>query len=146
MRTSQSHIASLQPIKNTGNFVGRLVDMYLDKDVLPYLGRYPIAGIKPIIVSDVVERIERRGAFNVAQKTRQWLNAIFKYAIAKGMVHANPAEHLSRISAPRPPVQNQAHIDEADLSSLLRAVNAYIGSPLREGRFSSRFGLLIDPG
>ena len=63
---------------------------YLDKDLLPPLKR-PIAGITPLELADVVERIEKRGAMNVAKKTRQWLNAIFTFAIARGLTKDNPA-------------------------------------------------------
>jgi len=106
---------------------------YLDKDLLPALGKRPVGGITPLELSDVVERIEQRGALNVAKKTRQWLNAIFSYAIAKGLTATNPAEHLGAIAAPAPEAKSRAHLTIEELPAFLRALDAYNGSPLTKG-------------
>lgn len=106
---------------------------YLDKDLLPSLGRRPIAGITPLELGEIVERIEKRGALNVAKKTRQWLNAIFQFAVAKGLASTNPAEHLSSIAALAPESKSMAHLSIDELPAFLRALDAYNGSPLTKG-------------
>jgi integrase len=103
---------------------------YLDKDLLPPLGRRPLANITPVELAAVIERIEGRKAFNVAKKCRQWLQAIFEYAIAKGLAKSNPAIHLGAIAAPAPAVENHAHLTVDQLPAFLRALDAYPGSPL----------------
>lgn len=106
------------------------VRQYLDKDMLPPLGRRPLVNITPMELGAVVEKIEARKAMNVAKKTRQWLQAIFAYAIAKGLTTANPAEHLGAIAMPAPQPQNRAHISAAELPAFLAALEAYPGSQL----------------
>lgn len=103
---------------------------YLDKDLLPPLGRRPLANITPVELGAVIERIEARKAFNVAKKSRQWLHAIFEFAIAKGLAKSNPAAHLGAIAAPAPAVENHAHLTVDALPAFLRALDAYPGSPL----------------
>jgi len=46
---------------------------YLDKDMLPKLRSRPLDAITPAELGAVVTGIEKRGAFDVAKKTRQWL-------------------------------------------------------------------------
>jgi integrase len=106
---------------------------YLDKDLLPPLGKRPVAGITPLELADVVERIEKRGAMNVAKKTRQWLNAIFTFAIARGLTKENPAESLGAVAAPAPESKNFAHLTLDELPGLLRALDLYRGSPITKG-------------
>jgi integrase len=109
------------------------VRQYLDKDLLPPLGRRPLANVTPIELGAVVEKIEARKALNVAKKTRQWLSAIFQFAIAKGLTSANPAEHLGAVAAPSPETQNHAHLGLDELPDFLRALDTYPGSPLTKG-------------
>ena len=109
------------------------VRQYLDKDLLPPLGRRPLANITPLELGFVVEKIEARKAFNVAKKTRQWLSAIFDYAIAKGLAEHNPAEKLSSVATVAPPSENHAHLSIEELPGFLRALDEYQGSPLTKG-------------
>lgn len=106
---------------------------YLDKDLLPPLGRRPLANITPLELAAVVERIEGRKAFNVAKKARQWLVAIFDFAIAKGLTQSNPAMHLGAVAAPAPATTNHAHLGVEQLPDFLAALRAYPGSPLTRG-------------
>jgi len=106
------------------------VQQYLDKDLLPALGRRPLGNITPIELGEVVGRIEARKAFNVAKKTRQWLSAIFDYAIAKGLTNTNPAEKLGAVAVVSPEPQNHAHLSLGELPAFLRTLDNYPGSQL----------------
>jgi integrase len=106
---------------------------YLDKDLLPSLRSRPITNLTTEDVRIVIERIESRGALNVAKKARQWCNAIFRYAIARGWTKVNPAEFLGDVAAPVPETENYAHLGMDELPELLRALNQYTGSPLTRG-------------
>jgi integrase len=77
---------------------------YLDKDMLPKLRSRPLDAILPAELGALVAGIEKRGAFDVAKKTRQWLKSIFSYARANGWTAADPArcpssEHLAQMAA-----------------------------------------------
>jgi integrase len=106
------------------------VQQYLDKDLLPPLAKRPLANITPLELGVVLERIEGRKALNVAKKSRQWLNAIFSYAIAKGMTASNPAIHLGSIALYQPEPKNHAHLGINDLPAFLRSLESYQGSLL----------------
>lgn len=109
------------------------VDQYLRKDLLPTLGKRPLANINALELGEIVGKIEERKALNVAKKTRQWLSRIFEFAIAKGLTATNPAEYLGAVAAPEPPVENHAHLALADLPAFLRALDAYAGSEITKG-------------
>ncbi|NII11766.1 integrase arm-type DNA-binding domain-containing protein [Oleiagrimonas sp. C23AA] len=100
--------------------------MYLDKDLLPPLSRRPITNITPVELTVVVERIEKRGAHNVAKKSRQWLHSIFDHAIATGLLEGtNPAQYLSAVAAPAPQTNHHAHLTLKELPDFLSKLDAY---------------------
>jgi len=103
---------------------------YLDKDMLPPLAKRPLANITAPELGQVVARIEARKAMNVAKKVRQWLHAIFSFAISKGWVTQNPAQYLTSIAAHAPEAQNHPHLSMDELPAFLKALDGYHGSQL----------------
>lgn len=103
---------------------------YLDKDMLPRLRTRPLDAISPAELAALVARIENRGAFDVAKKTRQWLKAIFSYARANGWTAADPARDLAAIAQRGPGKQHYAHLQFEELPHFLKALDAYDGSEL----------------
>lgn len=106
------------------------VRIYLDKDLLPKLHNRPLDAITPAELGALVARIEERGAFDVAKKTRQWLKAIFSYARANGWTATDPARDLAAIALRGPGVKNYAHLSVDELPDFLNALDAYEGSLL----------------
>lgn len=103
---------------------------YLDKDILPMLGKLPIAEVKRSDVLATVRRVEKRDALNVAEKIRTWLNQIFRFAIAEGFIENNPASDLDIVAAQQPPVKHNPILREAELPELLVRLADYKGSML----------------
>lgn len=103
---------------------------YLDKDMLTKLRSRPLDAITPAELGALVAGIERRGAFDVAKKTRQWLKAIFSYARASGWTAADPARDLATIAQRGPERQHYAHLQIDELPKFLRALDTYDGSEL----------------
>lgn len=101
---------------------------YLDKDLLPVLGRMQMTEITRADVLSAVRRVEARGALNVAEKCRTWLNQIFRFAMAEGVVDQNPASDLDIVAVPQPPVRHNPILREDGLPELLRALRQYQGS------------------
>lgn len=52
----------------------------------------------------VIRRIEKRGALHIAEKCRTWMKQIFSFAVAEGIIDANPATDLDALAAIQPPV------------------------------------------
>jgi integrase len=103
---------------------------YLDKDILPRLGRLRLRDVTSRDLASLVESIEKRGAFNVAKKTRRWLHGIFVRAIARGLTSTNPAEFLSGLALPSPESRPMAHLPFDELAGFLSAVTASEASVL----------------
>lgn len=70
------------------------VRLYLEKDIYPALGDKSIASITRLELIELNEEIEKRGAFDIAKKTRQWLSAIFDDAFDRGEITNNLAKDL----------------------------------------------------
>jgi integrase len=76
---------------------------------------------------DVVRKVEKRGTLNAAQKIRQWLNHIFRYALAKGVTNSNPASDLHFIAAPVPRAKHHPYLPLEEMPAFLRALQNYQG-------------------
>ncbi|MDH0639055.1 integrase arm-type DNA-binding domain-containing protein [Pseudomonas sp. GD03860] len=95
---------------------------YLDKDLIPALGAMQIGDIRRAHTMAAVQRVEERGALHVAEKCRGWLNEIFRYAIARGLIEVNPAGDLDVVAALQPPVQHNPALRRHELAELLNAI------------------------
>ncbi len=94
---------------------------YLEKGLAPTLGKVPIA-IAHIARTDVlgaVCRVEARKALNVAEKCRTWLNQIFRFVIAEGLLEVNPAADLDIVAAAQPPVKHNPILRREELPAFL---------------------------
>lgn len=97
---------------------------YLESDIIPVIGSRPVAEVTRPDLVDLVRRIEKREAFNVARKVRQWLGQIFRFGLAKGVVAANPVTDLDVVAAHAPQTRHHPHVTEAELPELLRKVTS----------------------
>lgn len=119
---------------------------YLETDILPMLGQRALDEItRPDLVA-LVRKVEKRGAFNVATKIRQWLSQIFRYGLAKGAVEANPATDLDVVAAVAPRTQHHPHVPFSELPSLLKKLDTAKCDPMT--RLAVRMLLLtgVRPG
>ncbi|MCR8663088.1 integrase arm-type DNA-binding domain-containing protein [Pseudomonas sp. 21TX0197] len=98
---------------------------YLKKDMLPCLGDLPISDISRGDVLELIRRIERRGALVSARKVRTWLNQIFRFAMAEGLVDVNPAADLDIVAEAPRPVRHNPFLQVNELPGLLRTVAHY---------------------
>ena len=95
---------------------------YLKKDMLPCLGDLPIADISRGDVLELIRRIERRGALVSARKVRTWLNHIFRFAMAEGLINVNPTADLDIVAETPRPIRHNPFLQVNELPGLLRAV------------------------
>lgn len=92
---------------------------YLDKDLIPELGKVPLADVKRGDVLEAMRRVERRGALNSARKCRSWLHEIFRYGMAEGLIEVNPAADLDIVAVPEPPEQHNPFLRREELREFL---------------------------
>ncbi|MGQ5290710.1 tyrosine-type recombinase/integrase [Pectobacterium actinidiae] len=98
------------------------------RDVLPVLGERSIFDIRRPDLLDVIERIERRKAFTIAEKVRTWFNQLFRFALVKlDGLETNPAADLDVVAAPKPPVAHNPYLALHELPPLLCQLRRYQG-------------------
>lgn len=73
--------------KNYADYVKRA----FKNNVLPYPGSYSVNERKPLVLLSVLQRMEKRGAPDLASKVRQRCSEVFRYAIVTDRAEYNPA-------------------------------------------------------
>lgn len=108
----------------------RKVRIYLDKDILPAIGRHAVHSIQRGSLINLLSRVESRGAFDVASKMRNWLSGIFDEAVRQGLIAENPAMGLKlSIAARGRMTKHNATVDLAELGVLFNAIDALPCNP-----------------
>jgi len=105
------------------------VERRMDSDILPCLGARSIAEIEAREIVGMVKAIEKRGARDIAKRSLQTTGQVFRYAIAHGYAHRNPASEIR----PGDILQstrkvNYARVEAKELPELLRAIEVYPGT------------------
>lgn len=73
---------------------GKTLIHRLSTDIFPEIGQRPISDITPPELLDVIRKIERRGAHEVAHRAIQICGQVFRYGIVTGRTERNPAADL----------------------------------------------------
>lgn len=79
----------------------RQVERFLARDVYPYIGTLPIRSVKAAHLLEIMQRVEERGAPDVAVVLAQWSSEIFRYAVSTLRADVDPAAALKGV-IPRP--------------------------------------------
>ncbi len=106
---------------------GRVVLRRLEKDVFGRLGSKPIGSVTHADLLAALKRVEERGAMESAHRVRQYLDATFRYAMAKHLVPANPTPNPQELEVPDRG-RFAAITDPKGVGALLRAIGGYSGS------------------
>lgn len=101
----------------------------MEADLFPRLGRRPIAEIEPLEVLDVIRRIERRDAVEMAKRVMQMAGAVFRYGVATGRCTRDPTQDLRGALQEPGPVKHRSSLAATELPEFLRRLEAYDGDP-----------------
>lgn len=100
----------------------------LEKDIFPSFGHLPIGQITRSQVLKTIQAIEDRGAGELASRTLQRVNAVFDYAMIKGLIENNPATNLSKVLKKR--VKGEYTFLSIDqMPAFIEKLNHYEGEP-----------------
>jgi integrase len=99
----------------------------LDGDLLPQLGKRPIAEIEPIELLDCVRRIEAREAPEMARRVLQMASGIFRYGVATGRCPRDPAADLRGALKPAGAPKRRSALRPSDLPQFMRRLSDYDG-------------------
>ena len=101
----------------------------LRADVFPAIGFKPVSEVLAPDLVAMVKDISKRGALDIAKRALQTSGQVFRYALAHGLAHRNPAIDIkpSDVIAPRK-ATNYARIATKELPELMRRIEGYQGA------------------
>lgn len=103
------------------------IDRYLNKDMLPILGKLPISRITKLNCLSVQRKIEARGSLSIAEKCRTWMREIFNHAMAEGLIESNPAADLKILALPQTRRFHNPYLKVNELPEFFEALENYQG-------------------
>lgn len=93
----------------------------LQTDVFPYIGSDPVADLEAPHLLDMLRKIEKRGALDIAGRTRQICGQVFRYGIQTGRCQRDPSADLKGALKTRK-TEHFAAIDAKEIPELLDAL------------------------
>jgi len=102
----------------------RDVKRRLESNIFPEIGRRPIAEIEAPELLAAVQKIENRGAHDLAHRVLQVCGQVFRHGIATGKCSRDVARDLRGALTPHV-ARHQAAIHPDQLPDLLRAIDGY---------------------
>jgi integrase len=96
----------------------------LNDNALKTLGKRPIAEITPQDIIRTVQKVEARGALDVAQRVLKDIRRVCRFAVQTGVLLHNPASELSGILEKRK-TSHRASLPREELPHFLRDLDAY---------------------
>ena len=101
----------------------------LDRNVLPYLGNWPMRELTAPVILKTVQRIVDRGAVETARRVLRIIRQICAFAVVTGRLDSNPATDLSQALPTSKARHMPALTTPSEVGGLLRALYAYEGDP-----------------
>ena len=106
----------------------------------------PITEVTAPLLLDALRKLERRGVIETAHRARAHAGQVFRYAIATGRAERNPAADLTG-ALEQPKTTHLAALTEpAKIGELLRAIDAYQGSPVTTAALKLAPLFFVRPG
>jgi integrase len=102
----------------------------LDDDLLPALGKRPVADIQPLEVLDAIRKIEKRDAIEMAKRVMQMASGIFRYGVATARCVRDPTVDLRGALKPAKVTKHRTALPAKELPKFVEALEAYDGDPI----------------
>lgn len=93
----------------------------LENNIFPYLGRRPIAQITPPELLDVLRKMEKRNAVDMAGRVKQICGQVFRYGVQTGMCERDAAADLKGALKTRKK-EHYRTIDAKDIPAFIGAL------------------------
>lgn len=101
----------------------------LEADVFPEIGARPVSELPTSAFRDAVQKIERRGALDIAKRVLQNCSQIMRYAVANDLAKHNPVAEVKPGDVLKPHKRrNYPRVGAKELPDLLHAIDTYVGS------------------
>ena len=100
---------------------------YLEKDVFPTFGNTPIKNITPRELLTLLEKIQARGAIDVAHRIKSLCGEVFRYGIYTDRCDRDPTQDLKGVLIPKRNKHMATITSPEKVGELLRAIDGYQG-------------------
>ena len=100
---------------------------YLEKDVFPTFGDTPIKNITPRELLTLLEKIQARGAIDVAHRVKGLCGEVFRYGINSDRCDRDPTQDLKGVLVPQRNKHMATITAPEKVGELLRAIDGYQG-------------------
>ncbi len=115
-----------QKRKNWSPYYAKQFDAHMGRDVFPVIGLTPIREVTAEQLLGLLRKVYDRGAETVALLERQWISAVFRYAVATLRADFDPAAALKGAFT-RPKVQHKRPLGRDEIEPFLKAIEEYGG-------------------
>ncbi len=105
----------------TGKHVAAILSRF-ETDVFPYIGSLPANSITPLMILEVVKKVEARAAYDVARRIKQTCGQILRYGVANGRAERDFTQDLKDAMRPYK-MEHFAAFDIRELPDFLRALD-----------------------
>lgn len=101
----------------------------LETDIFPEFGKKPVSEVPTSSFRQAVQKIERRGALEIAKRVLQNCSQIMRYAVANDLAERNPVADVRPADILKPrKKRNHPRVTAKELPGLLHAIDGYVGS------------------
>jgi integrase len=129
----------LKQAKKNSEATQKRHNLILTNDLMPWLGKRPLKEVKAPELLGAIQRIESRGANELAHRALRLANKIFLYGIVTGKAEYNVAADLRGALEPVVVTHRAAITDPVEVGGLLRAIDGY------KGTFTVKCALQLSP-
>lgn len=103
------------------------IEERLKVHVYPALGKLPIGAITAALVLQTIRAIEARGTHEMAHLVRQYISAVFVYAIGAGIAQDDPAHAIRSALAPVQKGKRPALLKLEDARTVITSIDSRAG-------------------
>lgn len=113
-----------------------------EEDIFPEIGAIPIGDIVPMQMITTLQKVQERGALEIAHRLKANCDRVFRYAIQSGHIDRNPASDLKEVLMPVPE-GHFAAIGPDDLPTFLKVLNENEARMFKPTRVALRLIMLV---
>jgi integrase len=118
----------------------------LERLVYPDLGARPVSQIRAPDLLAVLRKIEARGTYQTAHRTKQRVGQILRYAIATGRAERDVSVDLRGALAPIVTKNHAAITEPARIGELMWAIAGFVGEPITRAALKLLPLVFVRPG
>ncbi|MEA3539711.1 MAG: tyrosine-type recombinase/integrase [Pseudomonadota bacterium] len=112
----------------------------------PAIGSMPVSEVDPQLLLASLKKLESKGRLETAKKCRSFASRVFRYAVATGRAKADPAALLQGALITPKARHYAAILEPGKLGQLLRAIDAYDGTPVTKCALQVAPHVFVRPG